>query len=97
MLLNRGGGWYEDLLERLRAPVPAAISGGELRPIYPFNSSGLDGFSSGSTIASTTAARGERKAASIAGRISPGWAHRNPSAPQAVANATKSIGDKSQP
>ena len=61
------------------------------------SSSGSAGFSSGSTIASTSAGFGERRAAWIAGRISSGRSQRYPSAPQARAKATKSIGDSSQP
>jgi hypothetical protein len=49
----------------------------------------LAGFSAVSTTASTSAARGERSAAAMAGLISSGRAHRNPSAPQALAKATK--------
>jgi hypothetical protein len=63
--------------------VPLCVCFGE--DDQPFTSPGLSGCSSGSTIASMIAGFGERKAEMIAGRISSRLAHRNPSAPQALA------------
>ena len=57
----------------------------------------MAGFSSGSTITSSTAVRAELRNAAMTGRTSAGVAQRNPSAPHALAKATKSIGLRSQP